>query len=107
MRGGEPSGEEAKPKRPNRLPGPVPTLGDLAGQTSWLWIHCEARDCHHRAPMELAGVVARFGDSTTSNVLRERARCSLCGARGASLRLPSWVNSVTGAAPFPDSGPPR
>jgi hypothetical protein len=106
MRGHEPSREEAKPKRAKRPPGPVPTLGDLASQTSWVWFHCVARDCHHRAAMRLAGIVTRFGDRMTSTSLCARARCSHCGALGATMRLPSWVNSVTGTAPFPGSESP-
>jgi hypothetical protein len=33
-------------------------------------------------------------------VLREWA-CPRCGTLGASIRLPSWVDSSAGMAPFP------
>ena len=33
--------------------------------------------------------------------LRRSARCSKCGAKGASLMLPSWVSTTIGFAPFP------
>ena len=103
MRAERPSRETAAPTRAKSRPGPVPTLGQLAAQATWVWVHCQARDCHYRAPMKLAGVIARFGDGMTSNVLRERTRCSLCGALGATLRLPSWVSAVSGTAPFPET----
>jgi len=105
MRAERASRETAAPRREKSRPGPVPTLGQLAAQASWVWVHCEARDCHHRAPVELAGIVARFGSGKTSNLLRERAKCSRCGALRATLRLPSWVDSRTGTAPFPAPEP--
>jgi hypothetical protein len=67
-----------------------------------VWVHCEARDCHHRSPLKLAEPIARYGEDMTSDVLRLKTRCSNCGTRGATLRLPSWVDSTTGHAPFPD-----
>ena len=104
MRAREPSREEAKPRRPKSRPGPVPTLGQLASQASWVWVYCEARDCHHSAPLKLADPIARYGEDATSDVLRQRARCTKCSTLGATLRLPSWVDSATGMAPFPSQG---
>jgi hypothetical protein len=95
------SREEAKPRRPKSRPGPTPTLGQIAAQSSWVWMYCEARDCHHCAPLKLADAIARYGPDASSNVLRQRSRCTKCGAIGATLRLPSWVDSTTGDAPFP------
>jgi hypothetical protein len=105
MRGHTPNRETAAPKREKSLPGPIPTLGELAAQTSWVWVHCEARDCHHRSPFKLADAIVHYGEDKTSDVLRIKTRCSKCGTRGATLRLPSWVDSTTGHAPFPDSKP--
>jgi hypothetical protein len=102
MRTRQPSREEAKPRRPKSLPGPVPTLGQLAAQASWVWVYCKSRDCHHKAPLKLADAIARYGEDMTSDVLRLKTRCSKCNALGATLRLPSWVDSETGTAPFPD-----
>jgi hypothetical protein len=103
MRARGPNREEAKPRRAKSRPGPIPTLGDLAAQTSWLWVYCEARDCHHRAPLKLCDAIARFGAEASSDVLRQRARCTKCALNGATLRLPSWVDSTAGHAPFPES----
>ena len=101
MRSKEPTREEAKPRRPKSIPGPVPTLAELAATTPWITIFCATRDCHHRAAMRVSDVIARFGAEASSNVLRHCCRCTECGQRGASIRLPSWVNSQVGASPFP------
>ena len=101
MRSREPTREEAKPRRPKSRPGPIPTLGDLAAQISWVWLYCEGLDCRHKAPLRLADPIAQFGGEVTSNILRERTRCTSCGRRGATLRLPSWIGSGAGYARFP------
>src|SRR5688572_17540433 len=88
-------------RRPKASPGRIPTIGELLGETSWVWAYCAAGDCHHRAPLRLAEAVARFGADASSDVLRQRARCQACGRLGATLRHPSWVNSLVGTAPFP------
>jgi hypothetical protein len=69
---------------------------------SWVWMYWEACDCHHSAPLKLADAIARYGADASSNVLRQRSRCTKCGAIGATLRLPSWVDSTTSHAPFPE-----
>ncbi len=104
MRSREPSREEAKPRRPKSLPGPIPTLGQLAKQALWVWVYCEARDCHHKAPLKLADAITRYGEDATSDILRQRTKCTKCSTLGATLRLPSWVDSATGTAPFPQEG---
>jgi hypothetical protein len=101
MRSRKPTREEAKPRRTKSRPGPIPTLGELARQASWVHVYCEARDCHHTAPLRLETVIARYGDRASSDVLRSKTRCTLCGAIGATIRLPSWVDSASGHAPFP------
>lgn len=101
MRVREPTREEAKPRRPKSRPGAVPTLGDLALQTSWVWLYCEALGCRHKAPLNLAAPIERYGGSMTSSVLRDRTRCTRCGTFGATLRLPSWIGAGIGMAPFP------
>ena len=52
--------------------------------------------------MGLAAAVIRWGAEASSNVLRERARCTRCGSLGATLQHPSWGNMQTGFVPFPD-----
>jgi hypothetical protein len=59
MRRRSPSREEAKARRTRSRPGPIPTLGKLARQASWVRVYCEARGCYHSAPLRLAEVIAR------------------------------------------------
>jgi hypothetical protein len=101
MRGREPTREEAKPKRPKSRPGPAPTLGQTAAHATWFWVYCEARGCHHSAPLKLAPPIARFGEDATNDRFQPLLRCSKCSAHNTSFRLPSWVNSAVGMAPFP------
>ena len=78
-----PSREEAKPRRAKSRPGPIPTLGEFARQASWVHAYCEARDCHHSAPLKLADAIARYGEQASSDVLRTKTNCTACGARVA------------------------
>jgi hypothetical protein len=41
--------------------------------------------------------------AASSDMLRRSARCSACGARGATTMLPSWGGSHIGWRPFPSS----
>jgi hypothetical protein len=79
--------------------GDVPTLGQLRRQTCWVWLYCNA--CGRGAPTALAPPIIRWGAAASSDRLRRSARCASCGARGASLRLPSWTDTSTGMQPFP------
>jgi len=45
--------------------------------------YCEARDCHHSAPLKLADAIARYGEQASSDVLRTKTNCTACGARVA------------------------
>ncbi len=57
------------------------TLGDLHHATSWLWLHC-------------AAPVIQWGPETSSDKLRQCARCIACGNKGQ----PSGIQA--GAAPI-------
>ncbi len=94
---------DIRTRRFNKHPvGPIMTLGDMQRGTPWVWLCCEQRDCLHKAPMALAPAVIRWGPDTSSNVLRERARCTGCGHLGDARTLhPSWVGSGEGFAAFP------
>ena len=82
------------------LPAP-PTLAQLRKHQCWLWVNCPRRECLHRSPMALAPAIIRWGPDASSDVLRQRARCSKCGGKGATLQMPGWVGGDTGVAPFP------
>jgi hypothetical protein len=38
---------------------------------------------------------------STSDVLRQRARCTTCGSKGATLQHPCWGGNSIGFMPFP------
>ena len=100
---------EAQPQRNPPAPrGPVPTLGELQRDSSkWVWAICNGLDasgriaCLHRAPVALAPFVIRWGAEASSNLMRERLRCAVCGHRGAVLQHPSWIDAQIGEQPFP------
>ena len=74
------------------------TLGDLHRATPWLWLHCER--CQHHAPLACAVAVIRWGRDASSDVLRERARCTACGNKGATIQHPGWGGADIGFLPF-------
>jgi hypothetical protein len=80
-------------------PGPRPTLADLQRSHCWTWVYCEK--CSHRAPMALVPLIIRWGAEASSDRLRERARCTKCGHRGATLQHPGWAGTHIGFQPFP------
>jgi hypothetical protein len=51
--------------------------------------------------MALVPFMIRWGLDVSSDRLRDAARCTCCGNKGASLRAPSWVNSGLGFQSFP------
>jgi hypothetical protein len=79
-------------------PGPRPTLGELHGATPWVWMHCDR--CQHKAPFACAVAVIRWGANETSDRLRQCARCTACGHKGATLQHPGWGGGA-GFLPFP------
>jgi hypothetical protein len=45
--------------------------------------------------------VIRWGPNASSDVLRQRARCTACGHKGATLTHPTWGGNSIGFLPFP------
>lgn len=80
-------------------PGPRATLGDLQRSTPWVWLWCER--CQHHSPLACAVGVIRWGTAASSDLLRERVRCTACGNKGATLQHPSWEGEHVGFQPFP------
>jgi hypothetical protein len=82
--------------------GRVATLGEIHNPPRWGWVICN-RPCGHRSPLGLAAAIIRWGPAASSNVLRERARCTRCGHLGATIQGPGWggMNS-DGPAAFPN-----
>ncbi len=88
-----------------RSPKAQTTLGDLQRATPWLLLNCER--CQHHAPLACAVAVIRWGRDASSDVLRQRARRTACGPKGATLQRPSWGGADVGFLPFPACGPNR
>jgi hypothetical protein len=55
----------------------------------------------HKALLVIAPFVIRWGPHASSDMMRERLCCSVCGRRGACLQHPSWVDAVIGFQAFP------
>src|SRR6516225_9620765 len=78
--------------------GPIPTLGELQRATPWVWLWCER--CQHHAPLACAVAVIRWGADMSSDRLRQRARGSSCGKKGATIQHPGWGGNDVGFLPF-------
>ena len=82
--------------RHRRYTGPVPTLAQLRSSSCWVWVCCAEFGCYHAFAMGVRPAIIRWGADASSDLLRQRARCSSCGHLGASLRHPSWSGDVHG-----------
>lgn len=81
----------------SRPPIVPPTLQQLRTSAPWIWVHCtNCFQCRHISALALAPLIIRWGPNASSDVLRQRARCSRCGHKGASLQTPSWCSLETG-----------
>jgi hypothetical protein len=69
----------------------------------WTWVYCARRN--HGAPMTLAQFIIRWDRDASSDMLRESARCTACGHKGATLSHPGWGGTRVGFLPFPTTGP--
>jgi hypothetical protein len=80
--------------------GQRPTLGQLRELTVWTWVYCNR--CQHHAPMALAPLIIGWGAVASSDKLRQCARCTKCGHKGAAIQHPGWGGHAdTGFMPFP------
>jgi hypothetical protein len=93
--------EHPKPRdRRREAPPCIPTLDELQQRDPWFWVHCCGPNCTHYAAMAFAPLIIRWGFGTSSDRLRNCARCSKCGHKGASLLAPSR-NAIGEIRPFP------
>jgi hypothetical protein len=51
--------------------------------------------------MAFVPLMIRWGPNTSSDRLRNSARCPRCGGKGAMLMPPSYVDRIVGFQPFP------
>jgi Spy/CpxP family protein refolding chaperone len=73
-----------RPHAKRQPPGPRPTLGQPQRSHCWTWVYYQK--CLHHAPMALVPLIIRWGADTSSDRLRQRARCTKCGHKGATLQ---------------------
>ena len=50
----------------------------------------------HRRALPLVPFAIRWGEATSSDVLRRNLKCSRCGRKGAVTFHPSWVDDMYG-----------
>jgi hypothetical protein len=80
---------------------PIATLADLRRVTPWLWVYCER--CQHRSQAAIVPLMIRWGADASSNMLRQSARCTQCGRKGATIQLPGWGGLQTPVLEWPGS----
>lgn len=51
--------------------------------------------------MAFAAAVIRWGAEAPGDTVRQRARCTACGHRGATIQRPGWGGGDVGFVPFP------
>jgi len=83
---------------------PIATLTDLRRVTPWLWVYCER--CQHRSPAAIVPLMIRWGADASSDMLRQSARCTQCGGRGATIQLPGWGGQQMPVPEWPESHSP-
>jgi len=88
-----------RPHAKRQPSGARPTLADLQRSHCWTWVYCEK--CLHYAPMALVPLMIRWGAEASSDRLRQCARCTKCGHKGATLQHPGWAGTHIGFQPFP------
>jgi hypothetical protein len=65
----------------------------------WMRLACVGLNCAHSKPVAVASFVIRYGSNTSSNVIRRRARCTVCGHLGCATMHPGVSGDLL--SPFP------
>lgn len=81
----------------------MPTIGALLRtDLKWMFAYCERIGCGHSMPIALAPFAIRWGMGASTDLIRERLRCSKCGRKGGvAIKRPSW--NSRGYAVWPTS----
>lgn len=97
---GRPREEPVPERRGKQAPGvPLVTLQQLRKVSCWWWLVCGG--CMHFQPIAVVPLIIRWGPQEEVDRLRRSARCAICGHKGATISMPSWMDSVIGKAPWP------
>jgi hypothetical protein len=98
---GRPRDEVIPHRREKRQPGPpLVTLQQLRKGSCWWWLVCGG--CMHFQPIAIVPLIIRWGPLEEVDRLRRSARCGICGHKGATLSMPSWMGSIVGQMPWPE-----
>ena len=82
-------------------PRPALTLAELRKNSCWVWAYCLKSGCPGHAPIAIAPFIIRWGPNASSDLIRGSFRCAKCGAKGSTLRHPSYLGADVGFASFP------
>jgi hypothetical protein len=52
-----------------------------------IWVHCNNRECYHRARIDLEAIAHRYGPEVTVAEFVNRCVCSECGGRWPAISL--------------------
>ncbi len=94
----------APAKKPYRAPmGPVPTLAAIRKECPWVRVFCinRAGYCSHKTAMAIAPFIIRWGPGASSDLIRNRLRCTRCGHLGAMIQTPTTARVEDGFPMFP------
>ena len=73
-------------KRP-AYPNHVGTIGGTIRMGHGLWVHCDNRECLHRARVDLEAIAERYGVGLSVAEFVNRSVCSECGARWPNISI--------------------
>ena len=83
-------------KRP-AYPNHVGTIGGTIRMGHGLWVHCENRECLHRAHIDFEALAERYGAELSVAEFVNRSVCSECGARWPNISITLEPVSARGA----------
>ena len=73
-------------KRP-AYPNHVGTIGGTIRMGHGLWVHCDNRECLHRAHIDLEAIAEHYGEELSVAEFVNRSVCSECGARWPDISI--------------------
>ena len=83
----------------------IDTLGKMIEYGHWLSVHCNARDCWHRAPVDLPALAVCLGGDhqCLAPFLKPYFVCSKCGSRDVGFttgaEMPNLFEGAYGGQP--------
>jgi len=78
-------------------PNHVGTIGGTIRMGHGLWVHCDNRECLHRARVDLEAIGERYGEELSVAEFVNRSVCSECGARWPDISISLEPVSTRGA----------